>query len=345
MQFTPSATRSLASSLAEPRICGTPNCVGIPESAQFWCPYCLTLASEYDRREAMVLAGSADRAPAAHDLFDRIPGRIDVDAVAQPAPGDGLLFRDNGLRFSPVQLSAFGLLVIGGIALATFSWECGAIAILGLAAGWKFRALAAACPRGRWRRVVFPGLSTRPHHPQCRPQPLRPRPPMATITPISRPAFPHRTCATDEQLRELQERFQGLAAASEARIYRGFCAAAADALRELCDRRREDVTTRGIERSMAFDFASGLLDGETLCVERDGEPDFDWMDLASARDDETGELAEHVEEAIRYLDSRELIERDPEHPDWISIRDESEASDLRAIQAPVLPAVPAEVPR
>jgi hypothetical protein len=123
----------------------------------------------------------------------------------------------------------------------------------------------------------------------------------APLQPDSNPApaqpFPHRANLTDAALQEIQDRCAAMAHSPV--VMTGVqtrLAQIADALRELIDRRREDGTTRGLERSFAFEFASNVLDGEALPAERDGEPDFDWLDLSSARG-EDGEFPEHIEEA------------------------------------------------
>lgn len=146
-------------------------------------------------------------------------------------------------------------------------------------------------------------------------------------------SFPHHSRLTDEELRTIEERCGSLAESPDwpAGVRSRF-AQISDGMRELIHRRREDVTTRGLERSMAFDFASAVLDGEALPADRNGEADYDWLDMTSARG-EDGEFPEHIEEVIRYLDSRGLIERDPEHPEWIAILDESEANDIQALAA------------
>ena len=52
---------------------------------------------------------------------------------------------------------------------------------------------------------------------------------------------------------------------------------------------------------------------------------YDWFDVGvDAPDDLSGDA---VSEAVRYLEARGLLERDPHHPDWVSFRNESEATN------------------
>jgi hypothetical protein len=69
---------------------------------------------------------------------------------------------------------------------------------------------------------------------------------------------------------------------------------------------------RKIELSFAYDLASGWIDAET---NKAGD-NFDWHDLATAEVD--------LSDAVDYLESRRLLERHPEHPEWVRICDEDE---------------------
>ena len=92
---------------------------------------------------------------------------------------------------------------------------------------------------------------------------------------------------------------------------------------ELLERRRTDRTTpeqmelRELERYIAYTAACSIIDG--CCGPTDNA---EWFDL----DNIAEQAREGVSESVRYLDLRGLIERDPAHPGWISMRNESEAT-------------------
>lgn len=71
-----------------------------------------------------------------------------------------------------------------------------------------------------------------------------------------------------------------------------------------------------LAHSLAFELAESVISSEGITM----------------RDDE-GEAWEMVDarkvdlfDCLRYLDARGLLERHPEHSDWVRVRDESEAS-------------------
>jgi hypothetical protein len=72
-----------------------------------------------------------------------------------------------------------------------------------------------------------------------------------------------------------------------------------------------------LAHSMAFEFAESVIRSEGITM-RD-------------EDDDTWELVDDVGEvelfdAVRYLEARGLLERHPEHNDWVRVLDESEAT-------------------
>jgi hypothetical protein len=78
---------------------------------------------------------------------------------------------------------------------------------------------------------------------------------------------------------------------------------------------RTATELRKIERSLAYSMASGIIESECLCVQM-GEEDCEWRDLNSANTP--------LEDEVAYLESRRLIERHPEHREWVTICDEGE---------------------
>jgi len=80
-----------------------------------------------------------------------------------------------------------------------------------------------------------------------------------------------------------------------------------------------------LAHSLAFDQAFGIIDGYTgsesagMTVDQIDQ----WWQNTSNVDTEA---VEAVADAVRYLDARGLIERHPDHPEWVRVRDESEAT-------------------
>ena len=73
-----------------------------------------------------------------------------------------------------------------------------------------------------------------------------------------------------------------------------------------------------IERQLAFDQANDIINTNLYYASPNS---LEWYELAQP----DMQSAQQVAEAIQYLDTRGLIERDPEHPTWIAIRNEDEA--------------------
>jgi hypothetical protein len=101
-------------------------------------------------------------------------------------------------------------------------------------------------------------------------------------------------------------------------------------LRELLARRKEDSVIRfndpellALERSLAYEAASGVIDGCCASKRVNGSAIDEWW---SNIDDvaEVAGIAEEIADAVRYLEARGLIERHPDHPNWVQVRDEDE---------------------
>jgi len=71
-----------------------------------------------------------------------------------------------------------------------------------------------------------------------------------------------------------------------------------------------------LAHSLAYNFAASVIDGEGITM-RDGD------DEAWDQVDAEGEV--DLFDCLRYLQARGLLERHPHHPDWVRVRDESEA--------------------
>lgn len=69
------------------------------------------------------------------------------------------------------------------------------------------------------------------------------------------------------------------------------------------------------ERSLAFDQAAGTIDACTG-IERDGHEQ--WQDTSDIA--EAPGAIEAVRVSVLYLDTRGLIERHPDHPEWVRVR-------------------------
>jgi hypothetical protein len=80
---------------------------------------------------------------------------------------------------------------------------------------------------------------------------------------------------------------------------------------------RTATELRKIERSLAYETASRLIDIETFyAYSQEIDEVSDWHDLASADVD--------LSEAVDYLVSRNLIEFHPDYRNWVRILDEDE---------------------
>lgn len=79
-----------------------------------------------------------------------------------------------------------------------------------------------------------------------------------------------------------------------------------------------ELDMRAQERSLAYEYVSGLIESMTL-EDEDG-----WLDTAE-ESLESYEI-DGMQSSIGYLEWRGLIERHPEKPNLIKVRDESEAS-------------------
>lgn len=74
---------------------------------------------------------------------------------------------------------------------------------------------------------------------------------------------------------------------------------------------------RGIEMTLAYERAAGAIEAE--CVSPEPHEDAlenGWYDLGSADDP--------LDDEVAYLESRRLLARHPEHPEWVTICDEGD---------------------
>lgn len=83
---------------------------------------------------------------------------------------------------------------------------------------------------------------------------------------------------------------------------------------------------RTLEAGLAYEFARSLLHSHLLTAEEFGEPEFLQLqtDLYPVDVDD----AEQVQDALDYLEARDLLEHHPAHPDWVAVRDEGEGAML-----------------
>jgi len=113
---------------------------------------------------------------------------------------------------------------------------------------------------------------------------------------------------------------QLVTSAAQYRSFGGVYNAVAQVYEELIDRREADESElRKLERSLAYSGAAQTIE---VCAAGLEGPVSLWFDLDDCEDGCFGD----VQVAARYLTLRGLLETDPEHPDCVSIRDESEAT-------------------
>lgn len=72
-----------------------------------------------------------------------------------------------------------------------------------------------------------------------------------------------------------------------------------------------------LAHTLAYEFAVSVIDGDSVTM-WDGD-DERWSQV-----DAEGEV--DLFDCLRYLDARGLVERHLDHPDWVRVRDESEAA-------------------
>jgi hypothetical protein len=83
-----------------------------------------------------------------------------------------------------------------------------------------------------------------------------------------------------------------------------------------------DAELNALAHTLAYDMASSLIGGECLIINDKGE--LFGFDLDSANNDP--ETNREIAECVRYLEACGLIERHADNPNWIALRDESEAT-------------------
>lgn len=74
-----------------------------------------------------------------------------------------------------------------------------------------------------------------------------------------------------------------------------------------------------LAHSLAFDFAVSVLDGDGITMRDANDEAWDMVDAEGEVD---------LFDCLRYLEARGLLERHPEHIDWVRVRDESEATAM-----------------
>jgi hypothetical protein len=85
------------------------------------------------------------------------------------------------------------------------------------------------------------------------------------------------------------------------------------------------INLKRIERSLAYEQASSLIESSCARVERDGDY-YDLYDLDDV-DEAVGDLSEEA----GYLESRGLLVRQPDKPNLVEIRDEGEATEVERL--------------
>jgi hypothetical protein len=80
---------------------------------------------------------------------------------------------------------------------------------------------------------------------------------------------------------------------------------------------------RDLERSLAYDEASSMIDSMCAMESTDDRLEAWWNNIDDI-DDMPG-VEEAIADAVRYLDSRGLLERHPNHPNWVRVLDEDAA--------------------
>jgi hypothetical protein len=88
------------------------------------------------------------------------------------------------------------------------------------------------------------------------------------------------------------------------------------ALEELIDRRAAMSPMCVAEMSFAYERASGVIESHCATAYQEGD-DYTYYDLATAG-------IEDLEDEVAYLESRKLILRHRENPNWVAICDEGE---------------------
>jgi hypothetical protein len=85
------------------------------------------------------------------------------------------------------------------------------------------------------------------------------------------------------------------------------------------------INLKRIERSLAYEMSSSMIESSCARVERDGDY-YDLYDLDDV-DEAVGDLSEEA----GYLESRGLLVRQPDKPNLVEIRDEGEATEVERL--------------
>lgn len=89
---------------------------------------------------------------------------------------------------------------------------------------------------------------------------------------------------------------------------------------ELIARRKQDA----LAHSIAYDSCCSIIESNCVAQRDNVDASWDpiWFDTGSADE----ESADSVNDSVTYLQGRGLLDRHPEHSDWVQLRDESEAN-------------------
>lgn len=77
---------------------------------------------------------------------------------------------------------------------------------------------------------------------------------------------------------------------------------------------KEEIDQLG--HSLAYESAASAIECHSLTYRVEGEEP--WCDV--------GRELHLIEDDVRYLEMRGLLERHPDHPEWVRVHDESEAT-------------------
>lgn len=93
---------------------------------------------------------------------------------------------------------------------------------------------------------------------------------------------------------------------------------------ELLERRQRDAESpmRLSEMSFAYERASGAIESSCISQVHDDPLENGWYDLETADED--------LDDEVAYLESRNLLQRHPEHRQWVVIQDEGEPIEKAA---------------
>jgi hypothetical protein len=137
------------------------------------------------------------------------------------------------------------------------------------------------------------------------------------------PALPTCSGFTDAQLEERAAAFDDLTTWNCTLPFKVMAAQTAAALRELIERRKPHTGLRALEKSLAYEHACSVIAGGVAhAYDEDGQI-ADHYDLGNV----DSLAAQHVKDAVLYLELRGLLTRDSEDTNCVFIHDEEEADE------------------